>query len=183
MSASGLNRSSPIKRSGRKPTAKSSRQNQSQVAPQSRDSVCVFSTSETNLPALRQNHICLITIDFPGVISDLQLHAQAPPSPGPRFFSAPDVRQLALENLALRQQWMVLKRRCPRARLRKADRFFLAVTGLESLATALSDCQAGDGRELAPEGFPSLLDLGFQTKTQGATRGEGRDQGLNSKDG
>ena len=39
-------------------------------------------------------------------------------------FSTPDVRELAFENLALRQQWVVLKRHCPRVRLRKADRFF-----------------------------------------------------------
>lgn len=34
------------------------------------------------------------------------------------------VREIALENLALRQQPTVFKRRCPRPRLRKADRFF-----------------------------------------------------------
>jgi putative transposase len=34
------------------------------------------------------------------------------------------VREIALENLALRQQLTVLKRRCPRPRLRKADRLF-----------------------------------------------------------
>jgi hypothetical protein len=34
------------------------------------------------------------------------------------------VREVALENLALRQQLTVFKRRCPRPRLRKADRFF-----------------------------------------------------------
>lgn len=39
-------------------------------------------------------------------------------------FSTPDVRELAFENLALRQQLVVLKRHCPRVRLRKADRFF-----------------------------------------------------------
>lgn len=34
------------------------------------------------------------------------------------------LREIALENLALRQQLTVLKRRCPRPRLRKADRLF-----------------------------------------------------------
>ena len=34
------------------------------------------------------------------------------------------VREIALENLALRQQLTVFKRRCPRPRLRKADRLF-----------------------------------------------------------
>src|SRR5215469_10132949 len=34
------------------------------------------------------------------------------------------VREIALENLALRQQLTVFKRRCPRLRLQKADRWF-----------------------------------------------------------
>lgn len=34
------------------------------------------------------------------------------------------VREIALENLALRQQLVVFKRRCPRPRLRRADRLF-----------------------------------------------------------
>ena len=34
------------------------------------------------------------------------------------------VREIALENLALRQQLTVFKRHCPRSRLRKADRLF-----------------------------------------------------------
>jgi len=34
------------------------------------------------------------------------------------------VREMALENLALRQQLTVFQRRCPRPRLRKADRWF-----------------------------------------------------------
>src|SRR5215469_15790748 len=34
------------------------------------------------------------------------------------------VREIALENLALRQQLTVFKRRCPRPRLQKADRWF-----------------------------------------------------------
>ena len=34
------------------------------------------------------------------------------------------VREIALENLALRQQLTVLKRRCARPRLRRADRLF-----------------------------------------------------------
>jgi transposase InsO family protein len=37
---------------------------------------------------------------------------------------APDVRELALENLALRQQLVVMKRKCPRPRLRRVDRLF-----------------------------------------------------------
>src|SRR5437899_7577620 len=35
---------------------------------------------------------------------------------------APDVRGLALENLALRQQLVVMKRKCPRPFLRRVDR-------------------------------------------------------------
>ncbi|HMD95795.1 MAG TPA: IS3 family transposase [Terriglobia bacterium] len=38
--------------------------------------------------------------------------------------SPANLRELALENLALRQQLTVFKRKCPRARLRRADRFF-----------------------------------------------------------
>jgi len=37
---------------------------------------------------------------------------------------APDVREQALENLALRQQLVVMKRKCPRPRLRRVDRLF-----------------------------------------------------------
>ena len=37
---------------------------------------------------------------------------------------APDIRELALENLALRQQLVVMKRKCPRPRLRRVDRLF-----------------------------------------------------------
>jgi len=40
------------------------------------------------------------------------------------FFSAPDIRELALENLALRQQLVVMKIKCPRPRLRRVDRLF-----------------------------------------------------------
>jgi hypothetical protein len=40
------------------------------------------------------------------------------------LFSAPDIRELALENLALRQQLVVMKRKCPRPRLRRVDRLF-----------------------------------------------------------
>src|SRR6516225_5505062 len=42
-----------------------------------------------------------------------------------RFFLPPaNVKELALENLALRQQLAVMKRQCPRPRLRKVDRWF-----------------------------------------------------------
>jgi len=40
------------------------------------------------------------------------------------FFSAPDIREPALETLALRQQLLVMKRKCPRPRLRRVDRLF-----------------------------------------------------------
>src|SRR5437899_6879287 len=36
----------------------------------------------------------------------------------------PSLRDIALENLALRQQLAVFKRKCPRLRLRGTDRFF-----------------------------------------------------------
>ena len=38
--------------------------------------------------------------------------------------SSPKLRDIALENLALRQQLAVFKRKCPRPRLRGTDRFF-----------------------------------------------------------
>src|SRR6202163_2224836 len=38
--------------------------------------------------------------------------------------SGRNVREIALENLALRQQLTVMKRRCPRPRLQRADRLF-----------------------------------------------------------
>jgi hypothetical protein len=38
--------------------------------------------------------------------------------------SPANLRDIALENLALRQQLAVLKRKCPRPRLRRTDRFF-----------------------------------------------------------
>ena len=40
------------------------------------------------------------------------------------LLSGRDVREIALENLVLRQQLAVMKRRCPRPRLRRADRLF-----------------------------------------------------------
>ena len=40
------------------------------------------------------------------------------------FVSPGDVREVALENLALRQQLAVMKRQCPRPRLGRADRLF-----------------------------------------------------------
>src|SRR5215469_6274236 len=42
-----------------------------------------------------------------------------------RLFALPgQVREMALENLALRQQLAVMKRQCPRSRLRATDRWF-----------------------------------------------------------
>jgi hypothetical protein len=54
----------------------------------------------------------------------------------------------------------------------------MVVRELESLATGLGDCQAGNRGELARKGFAPLLDLHFQTETQGPTRSGPRDQGL-----
>src|SRR5205809_2196990 len=42
-----------------------------------------------------------------------------------RLLGSPaNLRDIALENLALRQQLAVFKRKCPRPRLRRTDRFF-----------------------------------------------------------
>ena len=40
------------------------------------------------------------------------------------FVSPANLRDIALENLALRQQLAVFKRKCPRPRVRRTDRFF-----------------------------------------------------------
>ena len=85
-----------------------------------------------------------------------------------RFVLLPGrVREIALENLALRQQLMVFKRRSPRSRLRDADRLFWLCLSedLEELAPSLDYRQTGDGSVLASQGLPALLDLALETKT------------------
>jgi hypothetical protein len=99
------------------------------------------------------------------------------PSPG-------NVKELALENLALRQQLTVLKRRYPRLRLRRADRLFWVW-----LSTVWSRWRQAlmivrpETVVSWPKGVPPLLDLDFQAQASWSTRGEHRDQGLNSPDG
>jgi hypothetical protein len=75
-----------------------------------------------NVPVLRQSHICVI-------INDLSRRLHMFVGMFTRFFlpirllmSARIGRELALENLALRQQWAVMKRQGPRRRLPKTHR-------------------------------------------------------------
>jgi hypothetical protein len=68
---------------------------------------------------------------------------------------------VALENLALRQQLVVLARSCRRPRLTPADRLFwtLALAVLVALALRARPRPARHGRPLAPQVLAPLLDL------------------------
>ena len=67
-------------------------------------------------------------------------------------------RDLALENLALRQQLAVWKAREPRPRLTEMDRsFWVPIEAVDELATFAAGSAAGDGDWLAPAGISTLL--------------------------
>ena len=75
---------------------------------------------------------------------------------------------LAIENLALRQQVAAIKRSHKRPKLRLRDRVFWTwlmrlwphwKSALVALEVGLGNCEAGDGRRLAPPGISSLLAL------------------------
>ena len=68
-------------------------------------------------------------------------------------------RELALENLALRQQLAVRKARQPRPRLTEMDRLFLgsAVEAVDELAAFGASGAARDRGRLAPAGISTLL--------------------------
>ncbi len=70
-----------------------------------------------------------------------------------------DRSQLALENLALRQQLAILRHQAPRPRLRRVDRAFWVNPGadLGRLALGSHPGQAGDHPPLASPGIPLLL--------------------------
>ena len=95
------------------------------------------------------------------------------------------VRAIALENLALRQQLAVMKRQCPRPRLRKADPLVLglAIRNLAPLAKSLAGCPTGDGGRLASARIAPFLDLDFEARAIRASRSEPRNQGSDPKDG
>ena len=75
-------------------------------------------------PVARQNHIRLTTIDFPGSALSPDAMFVLLGSLSRLLVSPANLRDIALENLALRQQLAVFKRKCPRPRLRRTDRLF-----------------------------------------------------------
>lgn len=70
-------------------------------------------------------------------------------------------RELALENLALRQQLAVLRRHAKRPKLSRADRAFWggAGAGVARVADGLGDRAACDGDPLAPQGLRPVLEV------------------------
>jgi hypothetical protein len=78
--------------------------------------------------------------------------------------SPANVRDIALENLALRQQLALFTRKCPRPRLRGGDRYLLGVVvqELEGLAPGAGHRETGDGCGLTSPGPSPALDLDFQ---------------------
>jgi len=71
-----------------------------------------------------QNHIWLKMIVFPYLTSQIYLMVALLFSLLRLLLSPGNVREIALENLALRQQLAVMKRQYRRPRLRTADRLF-----------------------------------------------------------
>src|SRR5438094_1055151 len=78
-------------------------------------------------------------------------------------------RSLLLENLALRQQLAVLKRRHPRPSLGTFDRLFWGSCSpsLVRLEAVPHHRHAGNRGPLAPSGFSSLLEDGFKSQAAG----------------
>jgi hypothetical protein len=83
------------------------------------------------------------------------------------------LKELALENLALRQQLTVMKRQCPRPRLRTLDRWFLGLplANLAELAKASAFGETGDRDRLASARISPLPVVDFQAET---TRSAGK---------
>jgi hypothetical protein len=79
-------------------------------------------------------------------------------------------RELALENLALRQQLAVWKARQPRPRLTDMDRIFwvLLSRAMDELATVVAAGAAGDRSRLASAGISTLLGVEESTATRSA---------------
>jgi len=88
----------------------------------------------------------------------------------PLLFSTPDVRELAFEKLALRQQLAVMKTQCPRPRLQIADRlFWIWLSRIwphwrRALLLVRPGSSAGIGEDSAfsGPGFPCESDPGVQ---------------------
>src|SRR5215470_4591101 len=94
-------------------------------------------------------------------------------------------RDLALENLALRQQLGVLKRRKGVPRLRRKDRWFWVV--LSGIWTpwrrVLAPGQRGHRRGLATDGLQNVLGQSFAAKEWRSPASEFRAQSVNQADG
>ena len=71
---------------------------------------------------------------------------------------------LTAENLALRQQLVVMKRVNKRPKIRRADRLFwgCAFPNLDSLAQISRHCKAGHRCPLASQGFQTFLEIQIQ---------------------
>jgi hypothetical protein len=75
-------------------------------------------------------------------------------------------RTLALENLALRQQLAVLRRRAKRPKLSQVDRaFWVVLARVWPEWRAALTIEAGDGDPLAPQGIRSVL--GWKSRKRG----------------
>ena len=83
------------------------------------------------------------------------------------------LKELALENLALRQQLAVMKRQCLQPRLRTPDRWFwVPLANLAELAKAFAFGETGDRDRLASARIPPLRVVDFQAE---ATRSAGNE--------
>src|SRR5215467_11161943 len=108
----------------------------------------------------RQNSIGMKVIDYSAGSLQTSNHdrdiAMARNSDSGSCARAP---RFGAENLALRQQLGVLKRRKRIPRLRRQDRWFwvCALSNLGSLAASLAPGQGGHRRGLATEGLQDLL--------------------------
>ena len=132
--------------------------------------------NEESVRFLPPRHLCLTKTPFEGKL------LTSPPS-GPHaglhvcavlFAGSPSrlpgtVREIALQNLALRQQLTVFKRHCLRPPTRKGRSSLLgsALQDLEGLAAWVDHRKARDRGVLASEAVPALLDLGLQRKRRG----------------
>jgi hypothetical protein len=86
--------------------------------------------------------------------------------------------QLRLENVALRQQLAVLRRSAPKQlKLKSVDRIFWVCLRRvwRDWRSALMNRQARDGRRLAPEGLPLVLDLEDKPRQAGSAESAATD--------
>jgi len=95
------------------------------------------------------------------------------------------VKELALENLALRQQLAVMKRQCPRPRLRATDRWFWVwlLRTWPNWRKAFAPGETRDRHWLASARIPPFLVLALQAKAVRSAGNESRTQGFGASDG